>query len=267
MSRIKACFEEAKRAQKKLLIPYITAGDGGMEKTLQSLYALAENGADIIEVGMPFSDPMADGPTIQKACERALNAGMDLAGVLEICRQFRQRYKSVPLVLMGYLNPMWRYGLEKLAKDSAAAGVDGFLVVDCPPEEAPQLQEHLQKYDLDQIFLVAPTSTTERMKSIADMASGFIYYVSMKGVTGTNNVDGDSLSEPMNQLRGFSDLPLAVGFGIKTAEHAVAVAKYADAIVIGSALVEALLISKNVEKTVVTFLQPIRHALDEVSQK
>lgn len=265
MSRIPSCFERAKANGRQLLIPYITAGDGGEEKSLQTLLALAENGADIIEIGMPFSDPMADGPTIQKACERALLVGMDLAGVLRICRQFRQVHADIPIVLMGYLNPMWRYGLQNLAKDAAAAGVDGFIVVDCPPEEADQLQRHLKQYDLDQIFLVAPTSTPERMQRIAELASGFIYYVSMKGVTGAANVDDQGLQQPLSVLRSYSQLPLAVGFGIKTAEHAVAVARHADAVVIGSALVEALHKADDVNATVQEFIQPIRHAMDEAT--
>ncbi len=262
MSRIADCFAGCSSRQRTALIPYITAGDGGAQKTLSAMLALVESGADIIELGMPFSDPMADGPVIQKACERALEAGMTLAGVLELVKQFRAVDQVTPIVLMGYLNPLERYGHAAFAKDAAVAGVDGVLLVDCPPEEASGIREDLQRQQIDQIFLVAPTSTEERQQRICRQASGFVYYVSLKGVTGSSSLDESALAGPVAALRQHTDLPIAVGFGIKSAEDALTVAGHADAVVIGSALVSCLAQADDTQQAVHEFIKPIRLALD-----
>lgn len=268
MSRIEQRFADCRQAGRCALIPYITAGDGGAQASLSAMQALADNGADIIELGMPFSDPMADGPVIQKACERALAAGMTLHGVLELVRQFRQN-NDTPIVLMGYMNPIERYGHQPFANDASQAGVDGVLLVDCPPEEAVSIQQILSAQQIDQIFLIAPTSTETRLQRICSMASGFVYYVSLKGVTGAATLDEAALAQPIGQLRQHTDLPIAVGFGIKSPQDAVTVAKHADAVVIGSALVECLRLSNeqgaDINKAVAGFMQPIRQALDSWS--
>lgn len=262
MSRIANCYERCESEGKTALIPYITAGDGGAEHTLMTLQALANNGADIIELGMPFSDPMADGPVIQKACERSIAAGMTLTGVLELVTQFRDQDKTTPIVLMGYMNPIERFGRQAFAEAAQTAGVDGVLLVDCPPEEAKDFRALLVAHEIDQIFLIAPTSTEQRLESICGLASGFVYYVSLKGVTGAATLEQVELSEPIANLRSHTELPIAVGFGIKTPQDAVLVAGHADAVVIGSALVEFLHESTDPVQAVNQFLSPIRAALD-----
>ena len=268
MNRIDQIFAQAREDDRKLLIPYITAGDGGAAFTLQVLQSLAANGADIIELGMPFSDPMADGPVIQKACERALAAGMDLHGVLDLVRQFRAGNKTTPVVLMGYLNPVWRYGLQDFAKDAATAGIDALLIVDAPPEESADIHAVLQPHGLHQIMLAAPTSSDQRLQLIAGVAGGFVYYVALKGVTGAASLDGAAMAEPMQRLRRCTTLPVAVGFGIKSAADAAAVAAHADAVVIGSALVQALADCQqqqsDVDAVITDFMAPLRTALDAV---
>lgn len=267
MSRIAKRFIECQQAGRCALIPYITAGDGGPNTTLTAMHALADSGADIIELGMPFSDPMADGPVIQKACERALAAGMTLQGVLELVRQFR-RDNDTPVVLMGYMNPIERYGHQQFASDAAQAGVDGVLLVDCPPEEAESIQQILSGQQIDQVFLIAPTSTSERLQRICAMASGFVYYVSLKGVTGAATLDEAALAQPIKNLQQNTDLPIAVGFGIKSPQDAVTVAAHADAVVIGSALVECLRLANEAKADIAQaangFMQPIRQALDSL---
>jgi len=269
VNRIDEVFVQAREQGRKLLIPYITAGDGGARFSLQVLQSLAANGADIIELGMPFSDPMADGPVIQKACERALAGGMNLHGVLDLVRAFRADNRSTPVVLMGYLNPVWRYGLSTFATDAAAAGVDGLLIVDAPPEESADIHAVLAPLELHQIMLAAPTSSDQRLQLISGVAGGFVYYVALKGVTGAASLDGAAMAEPLQRLRRYTSLPIAVGFGIKTAADAAAVAQHADAVVIGSTLVQTLAdcqLPAHPDAVIRDFMSPLRAALDAVDK-
>ncbi len=243
MSRIEACFAKLKKINKKALIPYVAAGDPNPEITLDLMHAMVESGADIIELGVPFSDPMADGPVIQKASERALIYGTSLSDVLAIVKNFRETNNETPVVLMGYLNPIEVMGYETFAKAADDSGVDGVLTVDIPPEEADTYIPALRSFDLDPIFLLSPTTTKERMRIICQHASGFVYYVSVKGVTGTSALNTDEVAERLDIIREVTDLPVGVGFGIKNAETAAAVGKVADAVVVGSALVN--LVEKN----------------------
>lgn len=265
--RIPACFEAAKKAGRKVLIPFITAGDPAPEWTLAVMHALVDAGADLIELGVPFSDPMADGPVIQLASERAIEKNVTLTGILKMVEVFRQADSITPIVLMGYMNPVERYGRTDLPADAVAAGVDGILLVDCPPEERDDLGIAMNEAGLDGICLVAPTTTRERVKNISSVANGFIYYVSIKGITGAGQQDSPELSEPIQQIREFSDLPVAVGFGIRNAEMAVNVATDADAVVMGSALVEVLSKAKTQEEAcsiATAFLAPVRESLDNI---
>lgn len=263
--RIDDCFSSARSERRKVLIPFITAGDPDPGWTVPLMHALVAGGADIIELGVPFSDPMADGPVIQASSERAVARGVDLAQILGWVREFRRSNQETPVVLMGYMNPFERFGYESLARETAEAGVDGLLMVDCPPEEMSGLQDSLEQHGVYSIRLVAPTTTDERLEAIAASARGFIYYVSFKGTTGAGRLDTDSLSGPVERIRQNSDLPVAVGFGIKDAESAGAVAACADAVVIGSALVERLAAKAGLEDAcdgAVEFIRPIRQALD-----
>ena len=237
MSRIEGCFAQLKEQNKTALIPYIAAGDPNPDITVDLMHAMVESGADIIELGVPFSDPMADGPVIQKASERALIYGTSLTDVLAMVKSFRETNANTPVVLMGYLNPVEIMGYEAFAKAASDAGVDGVLTVDIPPEEAEDYIPSLKKYDLDPIFLLSPTTTKERMQLICKNASGFVYYVSVKGVTGTSALDTAEVSQRLAIINDVTDLPIGVGFGIKNAETAAAIAKVSDAVVVGSALV------------------------------
>ena len=237
MSRIASCFQTLRRSGRKALIPFITAGDPQPALTVPLLHAMVGAGADLIELGVPFSDPMADGPVIQRACERALRQGVSLRQVLELAQAFRREDKITPLVLMGYLNPIERMGYQDFARAAAAAGVDGVLTVDLPPEEAQELLTALRAVDLDPIFLLAPTSTPERIQKVAALARGYVYYVSLKGVTGAATLDVLDVGQKLDVIRRYTDLPVGVGFGIKDAASAAAVARLADAVVVGSALV------------------------------
>lgn len=237
MSRIGHCFRELKAGGRKALIPYISAGDPSALGTLKLMHALVEAGANLIELGVPFSDPMADGPVIQKASERALAGGMSLAGVLSLVRKFRATNTEVPVVLMGYLNPIEHMGYEKFAELGATAGVDGLLVVDVPPEEAGDLIKPLKAHGLDPIFLISPTTTRERVERICADAYGYLYYVSLKGVTGAGHLDTRSVANHVEVIRTVTDLPVAVGFGISDGEAAKAVAQVSDAVIVGSAIV------------------------------
>jgi tryptophan synthase alpha chain len=240
MSRITGCFQNLRSNGRKALIPYITAGDPQPGVTVPLLHALVEAGADLLEIGVPFSDPMADGPVIQAACERALVHGVSLHRVLDMVREFRQENQVTPVVLMGYLNPIEAWGYKDFARAASDAGVDGVLTVDLPPEEAGVLKEVLQEQDLDMIFLLAPTSGKERIRRISAMASGFLYYVSLKGVTGAKKLDIAAVAAGLAEIRPETALPLGVGFGIHDAESAVRVAEIADAVVVGSALVSRI---------------------------
>ena len=238
MKRIDARFERLAREGRRALVPFITAGDPSPATTLDTMHALVSAGADVVELGMPFSDPMADGPVIQRASERAIAGGMDLAGVLDVVSRFRVRDGATPVVLMGYLNPMEVYGASAFAADAARAGVDGVLTVDLPPEERAELHDALPGYGLDQIFLVSPTTSPERMRLICEKATGYLYYVSLKGITGAAHLDVGAVETNVRRVRAASGLPIGVGFGIRDAQSAAAIAAVADAVVVGTALVQ-----------------------------
>lgn len=237
MSRIKACFENLASAGRKALIPYIVAGDPDINSTLEQMHGLVAAGADVIELGVPFSDPMAEGPVIQLAHERALVHGTSLLDVLQVVERFRQSDSQTPVVLMGYLNPIERMGYQAFAQRAAAAGVDGLLTVDLPPEEAAELNDALKAQAIDTIFLLAPTTGADRIASICAGASGYLYYVSLKGVTGADKLDVKEVEEKLNLIKSHTQLPISVGFGIKDAASAKAVAGLAEGVVVGSALV------------------------------
>lgn len=240
MSRIAACFDRLAREGRKALLPFITAGDPSPEVSLQTMHALVSAGADVIELGMPFSDPMADGPVIQRASERALAGGMDLAGVLDVVRRFRARDATTPVVLMGYLNPMEVYGACAFAAAAAEAGVDGVLTVDLPPEGRSELHDALPRHGLDRIFLVSPTTSDERVRRVCGRASGYLYYVSLKGTTGAAHLNVASVTKDVRRIKAVTDLPVGVGFGIRDARSAAAVAAVADAVVVGTVLVRQM---------------------------
>ncbi len=269
MSRIQATLAALKASGRKALIPYVTAGDPFADTTPQIMQALAEGGADIIELGVPFSDPMADGPVIQKASERALARGIGAPQVLAMVREFRKLNATTPVVLMGYANPVERYdqreGEGAFIRDAAAAGVDGLLVVDYPPAECEAFAARLKAAGLDLIFLLAPTSTEERMKQVGRIASGYVYYVSLKGVTGAGHLDTTAVAEAVPRIRAHVSTPVGVGFGIRDAATAKAVAAVSDAVVIGSRLVQILETQTrdNVASAGQAFMAEIRAALDE----
>ncbi|MEM6545346.1 MAG: tryptophan synthase subunit alpha [Pseudomonadota bacterium] len=240
MSRIAGVFESLKADGRKAVIPYLVAGDPSLELTVDLMSALVSAGADIIEVGVPFSDPMAEGPVIQRGHERALDRGTRLRDVIELVRQFRERDSHTPVLLMGYANPVERMGYATVAESASSAGVDALLTVDVPPEEVASLNQELKSVGMDNIFLVAPTTPDARMDLIASEASGFIYYVSLKGVTGAGHLDLGSVSSQVAQLREHTSLPVCVGFGIKDGASAAAIADFADGVVVGSALVQKL---------------------------
>ena len=237
MSIIKNIFQEQKKQNKKAFIPFITAGDSGLNNTFKLMQTLVASGADVIELGVPFSDPMADGPVIAKSHERAVADGVSLQDVLDLVAKFRRTNTTTAIVLMGYLNPIEVFGYQAFARKASESGVDGVLVVDMPPEEAHDLKQELDQNGIDFIFLVAPTTTDKRLKSLAKIASGFVYFVSLKGVTGAGHLDVDSVNINLSRIRQFIDLPVGVGFGIKDAATAKAVGKSADAVIVGSSLV------------------------------
>ncbi|HIE77304.1 MAG TPA: tryptophan synthase subunit alpha [Candidatus Thioglobus sp.] len=237
MSRLNKVFSSLKQDNRKAFIPFITAGDSGIENTFELMQSLVNNGANIIELGVPFSDPMADGPVIAKSHERAVADGISLRDVLGLVRRFRKSNTYTPIVLMGYLNPIEVFGYEDFANQASQAGVDGVLVVDMPPEEAHDLKHLLNIVGIDFIFLVAPTTTDYRLKLLSKIASGFVYFVSLKGVTGAGNLEINSVNEHLERIRKYIDLPLGVGFGIKDTDTAKAVSKTADAVIVGSSIV------------------------------
>jgi tryptophan synthase alpha chain len=267
--RITHCFETARAGGRKVLIPFITAGDPEPAWTVDIMHALVEAGADLLELGVPFSDPMADGPVIQLASERAIDKGVTLTSVLDMVTGFRRGDKRTPVVLMGYMNPLERFGRRGFPAAAKSAGVDGLLLVDCPPEECDDLGPAMDDAGIDGICLVAPTTTRERIARISKHAGGFIYYVSFKGITGAGQLDTAELQNPIRQIREFSDLPVAVGFGIKSAEMAVTVAAHADAVVIGSALVEALANATSSAQACTqarAFVAPVRESMDNMAR-
>lgn len=241
MSRIAATFTQLQAQGRKALIPFITAGDPKPAMTVPLMHALVAGGADVIELGVPFSDPMADGPVIQRASERALAQGVTLSQVIVFVNEFRKTNNATPVVLMGYANPIEAMGVERFADNARAAGVDGVLVVDYPPEEAHALVTLLDARGLDTIFLLSPTTRDARLKQVGELGRGYLYYVSLKGVTGAGNIDTADVAQRVNHIKKFTTLPVGVGFGIRDAASARAVAHVADAVVIGSRLVQEII--------------------------
>ena len=240
MNRIEKTLAQCAKANKKVLSPYITAGDPSPDKTVTIMHALVDAGADIIELGIPFSDPMAEGPMIQAAMERALAHGVTLHDVLEMVRVFREEDDATPIVLMGYLNPIEQYGYEQFAAMAKKIGVDGTIIVDLPPEESEELAPIWLSAGISPIYLCSPTTSATRMALIKEYAQGYLYYVSLKGVTGAASIDVDTVKSKYEACKAFVSLPVLVGFGIKTAEMAASVAEFADGVVVGAALIEKI---------------------------
>jgi len=240
MSRIKTRFQKLKSEDRSAFITFIMAGDPDYARSLDVMKSLPDAGVDIIELGMPFSDPAADGETIQFAGQRALEAGQTLKRTLQMASDFREGNAATPIILMGYANPLYKYGLEDFGRDAAKAGVDGLIIVDLPPEEDELLQKEAKANGLDIIRLVTPTADDERLKIILDGASGFLYYVSITGVTGAASADVDALKPHVEKIKASTDLPVAIGFGIKTPEDAAIMGKIGDGVVVGSAIVERI---------------------------
>ena len=263
-TRIARTFAALAAEGRSALIPYVTAGFPSPAQAVPIMRALAAAGADIIELGVPFSDPMADGPVVQRAGDKALAAGVGLADVLDYVRVFRQGDDRTPVVLMGYCNPVERMGLAAFAERASAAGVDGVLLVDSPPEESADFAAAMRRNGLDPIFLLAPTSTDARFRRIAEIASGYVYYVSLKGVTGAGNIDTDEVARQVPKIQQATGLPVGVGFGIKDGATAARVASFADAVVIGSRLIEVIEegTPDSAPARVGTWLRTIRSAMD-----
>jgi tryptophan synthase alpha chain len=265
MNRIDRKFAQLKSAARKALVPFLTAGDPSKEATVPVMHALVAAGADVIELGVPFSDPMADGPTIQRSSERALARGAGLAFVLDAVREFRHGDADTPVVLMGYLNPVEIRGYARFAADAAAAGVDGLLVVDLPPEEAGELREALGQHGLALILLASPTTPDARLDLLCRDAQGYLYYVSYAGVTGADRLDTGEAGDRLALIRARAGAPVVAGFGIKDAASAAAMARSAEGVVVGSALVSALAEAADIDDAVAragAFLAPLRAALD-----
>lgn len=264
MSRIAATFEALHRQGRKALIPFVTAGDPAPAFCVPIMHALVAGGADIIELGVPFSDPMADGPTIQRSSERALKHGVSLRKVIEFVADFRRTDQKTPVVIFGYANPIEAMGAERFADAVKAAGADGVLVVDYPPEEAHALVALLDNRGLDTVFLLSPTSVDERIRQVAALGRGYLYYVSLKGVTGAANIDHAAVGQRIDHIRSFTPLPIGVGFGIRDVESAQKIARVADAVVIGSRLVEEIEKSRPeaAAENVSALLRQIREAMD-----
>ena len=271
MSRIEATFGELRNRNKAALVAFITAGDPELQVTVPLMHGLVEAGAGIIELGVPFSDPMADGPVIQAASERALAAGVGTNDVLDLVRKFRQRDSTTPVVLMGYLNPIEVMGYENFASAGADAGIDGIIVVDMPPEEGAGMNAVLNRHGIDNVHLLAPTSTPQRIKLICDDASGFIYYVALRGVTGAANLNAEEVEARLTEIRSHTDLPLGVGFGIDSPGAAARIAKFADAVIVGSALVR--IVADNTDDTdamvrkASAFIAGLSAAMDQVQRR
>ena len=264
MSRIDAAFDKARAKKRAALIPFVTAGDPAPAQTVAVMHGLVAGGADVIELGVPFSDPMADGPVIQRASERALAQGVSLTQVLQWVREFRQTDADTPVVLMGYANPIERMGEEAFATAAREAGVDGVLVVDYPPEECESFAALMRANQMDPIFLLAPTSTDDRIEAVAKVASGYLYYVSLKGVTGSATLDLGSVAARIPLIKRHANLPVGVGFGIRDAQTARAIGSVADAVVIGSRLVQLLEDAPRAQavQSLRSFIAEIRQALD-----
>ena len=265
MSRIEGVLKALKGQGRKALIPYITAGDPHPDLTVDLMHTLVSAGADIIELGVPFSDPMADGPVIQQACERALVHGTSLRQVLGMVKTFRDKDNATPVVLMGYLNPMEAMGQEKFADAAVDAGVDGILTVDLPPEEAALFTAR----NLDAIFLLAPTTTDDRIRAISEHSSGYVYYVSFKGVTGAGKIDVDEVASKVSHIHELTALPVGVGFGIRDAATAAAVGRVSDGVIVGSVLVDTIARNQadpdQLKRALSDLLHPMREALDSLA--
>jgi len=271
MSRLEGVFSQLKANQRKALVSYVVAGDPSPEGTAELLHQLVAAGADVLEVGVPFSDPMSEGVVIQQGHERALANGMTLRGVLQIVAEFREQDQSTPIVMMGYANPIERFGYERFAAAGAEAGVDGLITVDLPPEEVERLESALREHELDNIFLISPTTPEDRIRTIVDRASGFIYSVAVKGVTGSGQLNVTEVADRVSLIRSMTALPIAVGFGIKDADSARAVAGVADAVVVGSALIDQMVRAGSTDSSLdeiqihqaaVKLLQSIREGVD-----
>ena len=270
MSRLDQCFKALKDSKQKALVPFITAGDPSADFTLNCMHEMVKAGASIIELGVPFSDPMADGPVIQRASERALAKGMSLRGVIEIVRTFRETDQTTPVILMGYLNPIEFMGYETFASAAAQAGVDGVLTVDIPPEESADLIEAYDRHGLAPIFLLSPTSHENRIKKVSAVAKGYIYYVSLKGVTGAGHLELGDIETKIKEIKQHASLPIAIGFGVKNAEIAANIAKIGDAVVVGSALINCITDhldnQAQGQQGVSSLLSEMRTAMDAVTQ-
>jgi len=266
MSRLKTRFDELAKTGRKALIPFITAGDPNLEFTVPMMHAMVEAGADVIELGVPFSDPMADGPVIQRASERALEQHMSLRKVLSLAIEFRKTDQTTPVVLMGYLNPIEIMGYEDFANAAQRAEIDGVLTVDLPPEEAEECVALLKARDIDQIFLLAPNSPVERIKKMDAVGSGYLYYVSVKGVTGAGHLDTLDVERKLAEIREHTALPVGVGFGVKNAETAKSIANLADGVVVGSAFIskieENLDNPEQAKKEIIELIKSMRLAMD-----
>ncbi len=266
MSRIQRCFEGLRENGRKGLIPFVTAGDPVSDITVPLMHAMVDAGADLIELGIPFSDPMADGPVIQKANQRALAHDTSLRDVLDMVKQFRQADETTPVIFMGYLNPIEAMGYEEFANSAKLSGVDGLLLVDLPPEEACEFNELLYQRDIDPVYLLAPTSTSQRMEIVALQARGFVYYVSIRGVTGSAALDYNEIKTKISEIRQHTNLPVGVGFGINSPERAVKISEFADAVVIGSAIVRMMEDFDGEKEPIInavsSFLRDVRDALD-----
>lgn len=257
MSRIAAAFAKCKAEKRSAFIPFIMGGDPSLDASGKILDALPAAGADIIELGIPFSDPMADGPTIQAAGLRALEAGTTLKKIIEQAGAFRKKHANTPLVLMGYLNPIFIYGYEKFAKDAEAAGIDGIIIVDLPPEEAEELEPILTKHSISLVRLIAPTSIPERLPLLVKGASGYLYFVSITGITGAGSATEADIEKNIAAIRKVTDLPIAVGFGVKTAEQVKAIGKIADGVVVGSAIVQKAHANEGDAKAVAAYVSSL----------
>jgi len=268
MNRIDRRFTQLRTDRRKALIPFVTAGDPSLDATVPVMHALVEAGADVIELGVPFSDPMADGPTIQRSSERALSRGAGLSYVFDTVRRFRERDADTPVVLMGYLNPVEIRGAERFAREAVEAGVDGVLLVDLPPEESDEFRRAFAAHDFALILLASPTTSDERMQRLCDDAQGYLYYVSFAGVTGADRLDTGAAGERLHAIRQRSRVSVVAGFGIKDAASASAMAREAEGVVVGSALVGALADAPDANDAAIQarmFLAPLRAALDGVS--
>jgi len=266
VSRINSYFSRLKAEGKKALIPYVTAGDPNPSVTVPLLHAMVDAGADIIELGVPFSDPMADGPVIQLACERALSHNVRLLDVLDMVKAFRTENTTTPIVLMGYLNPIEVLGYERFAQLAKEAGVDGVLTVDLPPEESVEFAGVMKANALDVIYLLAPTTQEDRIESVCEYGSGYVYYVSVKGVTGSSALDVDEVKGKLDIVRRHTDMPVGVGFGIRDGKTAAAVATIADGVIVGSVLVNAIAENadnpEQISAKVTGIIADMRHAMD-----